>query len=271
MALGTIKICKLEVSRFTIGGNPFGGFSHQTPEKDIEMIRYYTTARIKENLCRAEKLGINTHIGRGDQHTIRVLKEYWDEGGTIQWIAQTCPEYKSLIRSFEDIRAGGASACYIHGGYMDFLFANSQTDGVQDFLNAVRDASLPAGIAGHNPEVFKWAEEYLDVDFYLCSYYNPTHRDKDAEHISGMVEWFLPEDRDIMVSLIQRLTSPVIHYKVLAAGRNDPKEAFRFVVRNLRPQDAVGVGVYTKTNQQMIEEDVGFFETAIAEHNNCIE
>ena len=268
MALGTVKIGKLDVSRFIIGGNPFSGFSHQTSEKDIEMIQYYTTARIKDNLRCAEKLGINTHIGRGDRHSSRVLREYWEEGGTIQWIAQTCPEYKSLIRSFEDIRAGGANACYVHGGYMDFLLANSKTDEVQDFLNAVRDAGLPAGIAGHNPEVFEWAEENLDVDFYLCSYYNPTHRDKDAEHISGIVEWFRPKDRDIMVSLIQRLSRPVIHYKVLAAGRNNPEEAFGFVARNLRPQDAVGVGVYTKDNPRMIEEDVEIFKAATAECKN---
>ncbi len=73
----------------------------------------------------------------------------------------------------------------------------------------------------------------------------------------------MAEDRRIMTELIQTLSRPVIHYKIMAAGRNDPREAFEFVARHLRPQDAVCVGVYTKDAPCMIEEDIRLLESSL--------
>lgn len=261
--LGTVKIGNLTVSRFILGGNPFSGFSHQRPETDLEMKHYYTAGRIKETFRQAEALGIITHIGRADHHVMRVLLEYWDEGGAVQWIAQTCPEIGTTERGIQNAISRGAKACFIHGGVMDFLLAKKRLDEVPPVITKIREAGMPAGIAGHNPKVFEWAEEHLDVDFYLCSYYNSAHRDKQAEHVSGRSEWFHGADRDAMVKVIQALSRPVIHYKVLAAGRNDPEEAFIFVAKHLRPQDAVCVGIYTKDHPTMLEEDVALLEACL--------
>ena len=122
---------------------------------------------------------------------------------------------------------------------------------------------MAAGIAGHNPRVFEWAEEHLDVDFYMCSYYDASPRGERAEHVAGMEEKFESEDRDVMVRLIKGLSKPVIHYKVLAAGRNDPQDAFAFVAQHMRPQDAVCVGVYTKDNPNMLEADLRLLEDSL--------
>ena len=263
MSIPLIPIGNCTVSRFIIGGNPFSGFSHQGTERDLEMTHYYTTARIKDTLRRAEELGINTFIGRADQHIIRTLTEYRDEGGTIQWFAQTCPEMNSIAGSVEDAVNGGAKGCFIHGGMMDFLFANDQLEEVPHAIEEIKNAGLPAGVAGHNPLVLEWAEENLDTDFYMCSYYNASHRDEGAELKTGRPEWFKSDDRDIMAELIQRLSKPAIHHKIMAAGRNDPREAFEFVVKHLRAQDAVCVGVYTKENPGMLEEDIRLFEDCV--------
>jgi hypothetical protein len=67
-----------------------------------------------------------------------------------------------------------------------------------------------------------------------------------------------------MNALIKDLSRPVVHYKVLAAGRNDPAEAFAFVAHHLRPTDAVCVGVYPGKKPGMIAEDVRLFEQAVA-------
>ena len=58
---------------------------------------------------------------------------------------------------------------------------------------------------------------------------------------------------------IQALQKPAIHYKVLAAGRNDPAKAFAYTASKMRPMDAVCVGVFTKDDPQMLEEDIGLF------------
>lgn len=263
MPLDQIQLGNVPVSRVIIGGNPFSGFSHQTDAKNREMCRYFTTQRIKDTLCEAESLGVNTHLGRADHHIMRVLLEYWDEGGSIQWIAQTCPEVGDIARGIQNALHGGAKACFIHGGLMDFRFAQKQLEDIPDGIARIRDAGLPAGIAGHNPDVFEWAEDYLDVDFYMCSYYNAANRDKGAELKCGMAEWFCPEDRQRMAELIQGLSKPVIHYKVMAAGRNDPREALTFVARHLRPQDAVCIGIYPHDKPNMLEEDIALLEECL--------
>lgn len=112
----TVKFGNLSVSRMILGGNPFSGFSHQSPARDREMVDYFTTAKIKDTMHQAEALGINTFLGRADRHIRRTLREYWNESGEIQWMAQTCPEYASLPGCVAGAIAAGASAVYIQIG-----------------------------------------------------------------------------------------------------------------------------------------------------------
>jgi hypothetical protein len=160
--------------------------------------------------------------------------------------------------------SGGAKACHVHGGVMDHLWATDQLDQVPPAVAMIKDAGLLAGVAGHTPPVFAWAEEHLDVDYYMCSYYNPIPRKDSAEHQHGYDEAYLEEDRRAMTDLIQELRRPVIHYKILAAGRNDPAGAFEVAARMMRPDDAVCVGICTKDLPGMLTDDVAMFERALA-------
>jgi hypothetical protein len=256
MAIAAVNIGGLSVSRMIIGGNPFSGFSHQSPERDHEMREYYTAQRVMDTFRKAEEVGITTAIVRADEHMRTLLSRYWSDGGTIQWIAQTCPEEGPHLSHLDDAIKSGAKAVFIHGGMMDHLLA---TDGLNDLpaaMDHVRRAGLPVGVAGHDPRVFRWAEANLDVDFYMCSYYNPTSREETPSHDSNTKEWFRSEDRDTMVELIATLSKPAIHYKVMAAGRNDPAEALGFVARHLRDCDAVCVGYYMKDHPDAMEQNV---------------
>ena len=262
--MDAVSIGDLAVSRFMLGSNPFSGYAHQTAQAGHDMVHYYTVERIKQTLRQAEAAGITTLIARADNHIIRMLSEYWDEGGQLQWVAQTCPSVTSMQRGARSAIEGGAKAVYVHGGVMDNCLANGNFDEPLAGIEAVRAAGLPVGIAGHNPDVFAWAEANLDVDFYLCSYYNSAHRDHSAELVSGMSEWFHDADRQKMARTIQGLSRPVIHYKVLAAGRNDPAEALAFAAATMRDGDGVCVGAFTRDKPDMIAEDVGLFEAAWA-------
>jgi hypothetical protein len=253
--IASVKFGPLPVSRLILGSNPFSGFSHQTVARDQEMRHYFTAARVKATLHQAESLGITTLCARADHHVMRLLLEYWDEGGKLDWLAQTCPELGTIERGVQNAIHGGAKACYVHGGVMDNLLANGGLDEAARAIDTIRSAGLAAGVAGHNHRVFEWAEEHLDVDFYMCCYYNPTPRDKEAAHVHGAAEAFLEEDRQRMVTTIARLRKPAIHYKVMAAGRNDPRAALAFTARHLRPNDAVCIGVFPKDNPDMLAED----------------
>ncbi len=267
--MDTVTLGSLEVSRFLLGSNPFSGFAHQTPEASAEMVHYYTVARIKETLRQAEALGITALVARADNHIIRTLMEYRDEGGALKWIAQTCPGVGPTEKVARMAIDGGAGAVFIHGGVMDHAFANDDFDDPLKGIERMREAGLPVGIAGHNPDVHTWAEENLDLDFYMCSYYNAAHRDKSAELQSGMAEWFHDADRQRMAETIRGLSKPAIHYKVMAAGRNDPAEALGFAARAMRPTDAVCVGVFTRDKPDMLAEDVRLFGEAWARRSDA--
>jgi hypothetical protein len=261
--MATVRLGGAEVTRFILGGNPQSGISHVDKAVSDEMRHYYTTERVKALYRRAERLGVKTHIGRADHHIIRVLLEYWDEGGAIQWIAQTCPEIGSPECGANNGIRNGAKAVFIHGGVTDNLLHHGRLQEVQPVINMVRDAGLPCGMAGHMPATFEYAEEHIDCDFYMCSYYNPLPRDKSPEHVT-QDEHFDLQDREKMTALIGVLSRPVIHYKIMASGRNNPREAFACAARAMRPTDAVCVGIYPKRRPCELAEDVSLLKEALA-------
>ena len=258
-----VKFADLTVSRLILGSNPFSGFSHQSIERDWEMRHFFSSQKVKETLFAAEAVGVNTLIARTDFHVMRTLMEYRDEGGTLQWFAQTCPEVGSHKDCIERADTYHAKAVHLHGGVMDHAFAQGKLDDVQPALDLIRSKGMLAGIAAHNHKVIAWAEENLDLDYYLCCYYNPTPRDERADHVAGAVEQYLEEDRQSMTALIPGLSRPVVHYKILAAGRNDPAEAFAFAASKMRANDAVCVGVYPKDRPTMLAENARLLEESL--------
>jgi len=258
-----VQIGPVEVSRLAIGGNPFSGFSHQGPQRDMEMKRYYTAARIKEALRKAEAAGINTFFGRADNHVMRILLEYWDEGGTIQWFAQTASERPDYLRNIKTAAANGAKGCYLHGGQVDFYWHRRETGHFRRALEQMRSLGLAAGFAAHNPEPHEWIRDHLDPDFQLCCYYDPSPRTDRPDHVPTDAEKFDPAHRDRMVETIQTLKASAVHYKVLAAGRTPVEEALGYVAKAVRPQDVVLIGFYLGDDADMIEKTVALFERIV--------
>ncbi len=258
--MDTTTIGDLRLSRLLLGSNPFSGFSHQGLERDERMIHHYNVARIKEALFEAERLGVTGLVARTDFHVMRMLLEYRDDGGALQWLAQTCPEVGSSEACARRAARGGAVACHVHGGVMDHLVAQGRAAEAQAAIDCIRSLGMRAGIAGHTVDVFRFAEERLDVDYYMCCYYNPTSRTNDPEHVHGAIEEYREEDRRAMTDLIQTLSRPVIHYKILAAGRNDPDAAFAYCGGRMRPQDLACIGIFTGDDPRMLETDVRLFE-----------
>jgi hypothetical protein len=257
------QIKHLKVSTFILGSNPFSGFSHQGVQTDEDMRHFFSTARIKQILHEAETLGVNTFLARTDFHVMRMLMEHRDEGGSLQWFAQTCPEVGDHFACIQRAKNYGAVACHIHGGVMDNLYAQNKLDEIPAVIDRIHDQGMLAGVAGHNAAVIAWAEDHLDVDYLMCCYYNPIPRHKNPEHVAGTQEYYGEEDREAMTNLIAKLSRPAIHYKVLAAGRNDPAAAFAFAASKMRANDAACVGVYPKDHPNMLREDVELLEQAL--------
>jgi hypothetical protein len=242
-----VQLGPLTVSRLIIGGNPFSGVSHQSPELSRAMINYYTTERIKATLRRAEELGINACVLRGDVHIMRVLNEYYREGGALQWIAQTAPELRSVEDNIRQCQAYGARACYIHGGMVDIMTREGRAEELRPWLELIKKLEMVAGLATHNAQHLLRLEEMdLGADFYACCFYD----------VYGRGEVYVPEDRARMCAAIRSVGKPCLAYKILAAGRLPPQDAFAYAFAHLKPTDAVVVGIYTEHDPDQLEENV---------------
>ena len=249
--LPTIDLAGLEVSRLIIGGNPFSGFSHQSRERDEEMLDYYTTARLKETLDRAVAAGINTTIMRSDPHIHRLVREYRNDGGTIQWIAQVGADSgtRTLPQAIDRAVAAGANAAYIHGGQVDDAFADQDADTLTAWVERIRSHGIPAVCAGHHPDAHRWVDRLGIADFHAVAFYNC-----GSLH-AGKGDKFQPDDPPRAVEAIQQIAKPCIGYKIMAAGRVDAREALDFAFAHLKPTDAVNVGMHRGDNDRMVEDD----------------
>ncbi len=255
MKVPTVALGRLQVTRLLLGGNPFAGFSHQSRERDAEMRAWYTDERIVQTLFEAQSLGLSAVVARGDAHMARCLRRYWSEGGTMVWVAQTASEAETPAAGARFCLDEGASACFIHGGVVDHCIAQQRYADLVAAVEAIRAHNAPAGIAGHVPEDFRWAEANLEADFYMVCYYNPIPRQGSPHHQHGYDEAFPLEDRAERVALIRDLGRPAIHYKVLAAGRLPAREGLAFAAAHMRAGDAVCLGIYTADKPGMLRED----------------
>ena len=94
--LPTTEFFGHDVSRLICGGNPLSGFSHVSAELDREMIEYYNMPNLQALLTECQAQGINTIQSRGDRHQMRMYLEHRQNGGKMNWIAQTASEFASI-------------------------------------------------------------------------------------------------------------------------------------------------------------------------------
>ena len=248
----TVPFGEYCISRLLVGGNPISGFSHVSKELDQEMIHYFTTSNVKKLLSRCERAGINTWQSRGDKHIRRLLLEYRDQGGTIQWIAQTASEFASFKRNIQDIVSMKPIGIYHHGSRTDKYWQNGAIEKIKDDIKIMKDTGIRTGIASHIPEALEYFEDHdWDVDFYMTCFYNVNKR------INGE-EAYLADDRERMCKFIQQTPKQCFAFKILAAGRNATtpdavRKAFEFSFANIKPGDVVNVGMFPKYSDQVSE------------------
>jgi hypothetical protein len=237
-----MKLGELEVPRLLLGGNPLSGFSHAGPERTGAMLDYFTTENAKKLLRRCEECGVAAAALRADNHVVRLLREHWNEGGTITWVAQT-QSGMDPVRTISHAAHFGAKAIYLHGGTIEEYFERGQKQEVRRQLEAIRELGLPAGVASHYPPYLLEIEEAgWPVDFYMvCMYHIEGYRGKLGV---DQDEKFIPEHRPRALEAIRKLSKPCLAYKILAAGRLDPRVAFREVFAGIKPGDGVVVGMF---------------------------
>ncbi|HDP36031.1 MAG TPA: hypothetical protein ENN29_13085 [Candidatus Hydrogenedentes bacterium] len=251
-----------DVTRLIIGGNPFRGNSHQSPEKDRDMEAFYTVERIKAVLRDCERHGVNTVQARGDALVLACIREHWAEGGQMQFIAQTASELRDLEGHVRHLARFGAAGVYVHGTYTDRHFQERRMDVVRRLLEAIRNTGARAGVGTHMPEVVDYIEEQgWAPDFYMTALYNISRARRESALVSGVFaegEAFDHNDRRLMFERIRATPRQCLVFKVLGAGRlcdtpEQVKDALAEAYANIKPGDALVVGMFPKYRDEIAE------------------
>ncbi len=260
--LPTVRIRDKELTRLICGGNPISGISHYSREMDWDMLRYYTMPRLQQLLDECWRQGINTVQTRGDRHTMRMYLEHRENGGEMQWIAQTASEFSDIYANIDQICDFEPIAIYHHGTHTDNSWHEGTIDRVRDYLKAIHDHCLPAGIGTHIPEVIGYAEDKgWETDFYMCCFYNLARGYKSApavERSACATEAYPEGDPDRMTAVMRQVGKPCLGFKIMAANRKcarpeSVRQAFEYAFANIKPTDAVVVGMFPKYSNQVEE------------------
>lgn len=248
------------VSRLMVGGNPVSGNSHLSPALSREMLEYFTAANVKKLLRDCEQAGINVWQSRGDRYIMRMLQEYRQEGGRIQWIAQTASELADIPRNIREMASVGAIGIYHHGSQTDKLWAAGKIDQARETLKVMRDSGVRVGLGTHIPEVVDYVESKgWDLDFYMTCVYHLSRTKEEASRVAGRPiegEFFWEPDREKMLARVRRTRKQCLIFKIYGATRScDSEEQMRGAMRQAfqyaKPSDCVVVGMFPKRTEQV--------------------
>ena len=211
-------------------------------------------------MAQCEELGINTIQARGDYHRIMYYLELFRrKGGKLNWIAQTASEMHDIKNNIRVIAAFGAIGIYFHGSKTDNLWHAGKIDEVKEYMKVARDCGVQVGVGSHIPEVIDYVEnEGWDIDFYMACFYNLNRQERESAVVSGIFakEKFYEEDPPKMCKVIRAVDKPCLAFKIVAASRHcstqeEVKATFKWAFDNIKPTDAVVVGMFPKYVDQV--------------------
>jgi hypothetical protein len=261
--LPTIKLGPHAVTRLIIGGNPIYGYSHFNKLLSQHQIAWHTPERVVELLKRCERAGINTWQNSFAERTIQDLERFRAAGGKLNWLLLGKTDWDQHPERISEAAKHKPIGIAPHGGLAERLHRENKLHILTDLLKRIRDQGVLVGLSGHNPALIELAEEKgWDVDYYMCCLYYLTRPPEEYQKILGpdlpLGEKYLRSDPERMFKVIQAVRKPCLAYKVLAAGRRigsakEIRTCFEVALKNIKPTDALIVGMYQQFSDQVGE------------------
>jgi len=274
----TVRFGKYDISRLIIGSN--GPGAHFSQVIGMEARAWNTPERVAQQFKHCEELGINCM----EDGLAKVTKYNAENDGKLHFATRNTASLDLSLRAGRGAREIAQSGCISihHGGAgdtgTDAWWRRGKLDRVREWCKSVRDAGVLVAVTSHRPEVFDIIEsQNWDVDYYMCCLYkygrthaeweklfefNPGLAPVDIGHpteggsdVYGGEVAFVRGDPDEMLKVVKQTKKPCFVYKILASGRLCDREeyveqAFKECFENIKPTDAVVVGMYDKQSDQ---------------------
>lgn len=261
--LPTVKFGKAEITRLIIGSNPFYGYSHFNRILDAHMREFYTVERKIQVLKSAERNGIGTWQLHYNEQPLADYLHYRELGGRMNIVLLADFELMNNPKILPQVVAKmHPLGIGHHGNRTDDRFRAGEKWKVKEFCKMVRDTGVMVGVSAHNPAVFDVIEsEDWDVDYYQTCLYrvSRTAEEARAEFREAPVgETYMENDPERMCKMIRATKKPCLAFKVFGAGRRidsaeEREKAVRFALANIKPADAIIMGMYPRFTDQVKE------------------
>ncbi len=246
----------LEVSRVTLGTNPFVGSAHFSKARADWLVRYFTEERVIEVLeaCRLE--GLNVICGSPNvEITYNAMREHERQTGH-HWIWFCTPwgdKWRDVAENAKWCADHGAEFCLPHQQYTDnnLIVAGNRIDGAPELLQEIRDLGMIPGWSTHRPETIVVSDSAgYDVETYIQPY--------------NSTGFLCHVETDWVGSIIRSAKKPVLCIKPLGAGRIMPPTALGFVFGSIKPTDTVAIGFLSP---EEVKEDIAIARDLIEQND----
>lgn len=253
------KIGDQEIGRMICGGNLISGFAHSRDLIYVSQFlkNYFTEAKVMDTFWLCEQCGINTTAVSAREEPVRILNQYWKNGGKMKWIAPTYPKEGDYQTNIDFAIDHGACAAMIMGNIGDEWARAGKFELIAEVLDYIKSKGVPAGLAGHELATVKGAEEHeCGADFYMKTLHSRDYwswkpeQDKDKLIIDNYaIDNYWERTPDETIAYMETLEKPWIAFKTLAAGAVHPKRGFRYAFEN--GADFICVGMF---DYQIVED-----------------
>ncbi len=260
-ALPSVQLGPHRISRLIVGWNPIDGHSHATRDLSLTMREWFTLERTVALLEDCLRNGITTWQYDHTPKSVATLRKLRENGAKLNTICLHAERpgdapIKTVIDETNPI------AMVHHGGVTERAFEAGKSHVVRDYVKKVKDQGILAGVSTHCPDTIKRImDEGWENDFFMCSFYYLTRPREEMEKRLGKVpvgEPFFESDPVEMTAAIRHVPKPCLAFKLLAAGRlcwdkQSVEAAFKFAFANIKPTDAVIVGMFPRFSDQVRE------------------
>lgn len=267
LKMPTVPFGTHNISRLVVGGNQQSGVSHQSKEMTLHMLEHFTLDEIVKFLQHCVAQGINTWQANYSEKTRDAVNRIRQAGNELNLISLSAPVIADRDNGWAKLLDLKPIGIYTWGVWTDRAWREGKIESNLDFLKRIRQAGVKVGVGTHIPEVIEYMEEKgWDVDFYMACLYR---WGKTKEEILkfmpevphdgyGGAELYMPSELARMCETIRKTKKMCLAFKLFAGGRtcNTPEkvsEVFQYVLGNIKPKDAVVVGMYPRFTDQIKE------------------
>jgi hypothetical protein len=259
-------IGKAKISRVICGGNLISGYAHSRDLIYLStlLVKYFSPEKIMATWALCEQHGINTMICcPGDKQAVEVYRQYRQQGGRIQYLAQIAPKKNDLKTSVRQAVDSGATGAFLVGNQGDEWTRDGSVGLIGELLGIIKDHGLISGVAGHELRVPMAIEQAgFEPDFYMktlhsANYWSHRQPGQQKEIIDNYgIDNYWCLDPGQTIAFMRAVKRPWLAYKVLAAGAIHPRDGFRHAFENGADFAVVGMFDFQVAENAAIANEV---------------